>query len=216
MKTEIFFQKSQLICLLRKAIFKVTCVSFVHQIVWGHEKKAFFLHVWLSKVLLLEITLANKTKNNFKKNFFFLVWTAKQCQQKKNKMLGLSLPLFQNKSKNNTSPALAFVFSNKQPKSCFVYKWETFFFFVFFIYQKTKLPTDKLLFFCKQNHFEMRNRNQVKKQLNWSFCFFVDSFSLLPPQAKQKNALLQKWGRNTRFVWSLKNFFKPSLLVFLS
>ena len=113
-------------------------------------KKAFFLHVWLSKVLLLEITLANKTKNNFKKNFFFLVWTAKQCQQKKKKMLGLSLPLFQNKSKNNRSPALAFVFSNKQPKSCFVYKWETFFFFAFFIYQKTKLPTDKLFFFVNK------------------------------------------------------------------
>ena len=173
-----------------------TCVSFVHQFVWGHEKKAFFLHVWLSKVLLLEITL-NKTKNNFKKNFFFLVWTAKQCQQTKKKLLGLSLPLFQNKSRNNRSPALTFVFSNKQPKSCFVYKWETFFFFVFFIYQKTKLPTDKLFFFCKQNHFEMRNRNQAKKKLNWSFCFLVDSSCLLPPQAKQNNALLQKWGDNS-------------------
>ena len=142
-----------------------TCVSFVHQFVWGHEKKAFFLHVWLSKVLLLEITL-NKTKNNFKKNFFFLVWTAKQCQQTKKKLLGLSLPLFQNKSRNNRSPPLTFVFSNKQPKSCFVYKWETFFFFVFFIYQKTKLPTDKLFFFV--NKTILKWETETKQKRSWT------------------------------------------------
>ena len=164
-----------------------TCVSFVHQFVWGHEKKAFFLHVWLSKVLLLEITL-NKTKNNFKKNF-------KAMAAKKNKMLSLSLPLFQNKSRNNRSPALTFVFSNKQPKSCFVYKWETFFFFVFFIYQKTKLPTDKLFFFfVNKTILKWETETKAKNKSNWFFCFFVDSFCLLPPQAKQKNALLQKWG----------------------
>ena len=135
-----------------------TCVSFVHQFVWGHEKKAFFLHVWLSKVLLLEITL-NKTKNNFKKNF-------KAMAAKKNKMLSLSLPLFQNKSKNNRSPALAFVFLNKQPKSCFVYKWETFFFFVFFIYQKTKLPTDKLFFFV--NKTILKWETETKQKRSWT------------------------------------------------
>ena len=181
------------------------------------SKKGFFLHVWLSKVLLLEITLANKTKNNFKINFFFLVWTAKQCQQKKNKMLGLSLPLFQNKSKNNRSPALAFVFLNKQPKSCFVYKWEKFFFLCIFHLPENKAPNRQIVFyFCKQNHFEMRNRNQAKKKLNWSFCFFVDSFCLLPPQAKQKNALLQKWGDNSDDNHSASNrhwfHFSPLIL----
>ena len=131
----------------------------------GMKKRLFFLHVWLSKVLLLEITL-NKTKNNFKKNFFFLVWTAKQCQQTKKKLLGLSLPLFQNKSRNNRSPALTFVFSNKQPKSCFVYKWETFFFFVFFIYQKTKLPTDKLFFFV--NKTILKWETETKQKRSWT------------------------------------------------
>ena len=159
-------------------------------------KKGFFFTCLAFKGFALRNNF-KQNKKQLQKKLLFSCLDSKAMPANKKKLLGLSLPLFQNKSRNNRSPALTFVFSNKQPKSCFVYKWETFFFFVFFIYQKTKLPTDKLFFFCKQNHFEMRNRNQAKKKLNWSFCFFVDSFCLLPPQAKQKNALLQKWGDNS-------------------
>ena len=70
---------------------------------------------------------------------------------------------------------------------------EKLFFSLYFSFTRKQSSQQTNCFsFCKQNHFEMRNRNQAKKKLNWSFCFFVDSFCLLPPQAKQKNALLQK------------------------
>ena len=180
-----------------------TCVSFVHQFVWGHEKKAFFLHVWLSKVLLLEITFL-WTKNNFKKNFFFLVWTAKKCQQKKNKMLGLSLPLFQNKSKNNRSPALAFVFSNKQPKSCFVYKWETFFFFVFFIYQKTKLPTDKLfVFFVNKTILKWETETKQKRSWTGPSVFLLILFAFCHPRQNKKTRFYKSEETIVRTTHSL-------------
>jgi hypothetical protein len=40
----------------------------------------------------------------------------------------------------------------------------------------------------------MRKRNQAKKKLNWSFCFFVHSLPFAnQANQKQKNALLQKW-----------------------
>ena len=119
-----------------------TCVSFVHQFVWGHEKKAFFLHVWLSKVLLLEITL-NKTKNNFKKNF-------KAMAAKKNKMLSLSLPLFQNKSKNNRSPAdssACFCFFEQATKKLFCVQMRNFFFLCIFHLPENKASNRQIVFF---------------------------------------------------------------------
>ena len=175
-----FFLYCSQIKTLRQKEKWYTCVSFVHQFVWGHEKKAFSLHVWLSKVLLLEITL-NKTKNNFKKNFFLVVTATK-----KKKMLGLSLPLFQKKSKNNRSPALAFVFSNKQPKSCFVYKWETFFFFAFFIYQKTKFPTDKLFFFVNKTILKWETETKQKRSWTGPSVFLLILFAFFHPRQNKK------------------------------
>ena len=159
-----------------------TCVSFVHQFVWGHEKKAFFLHVWLSKVLLLEITL-NKTKNNFKKNFFFLVWTAKQCQQKKKKTECLVCLCLSFKTSLRTTEVqhLLLFFRTSNQKVVLCTNEKLFFSLCFSITRKQSFQQTNCFFFCKQNHFEMRNRNQAKKKLNWSFCFLVDSSCLLPP-----------------------------------
>ena len=118
-----------------------------HLSFWLYEgmKNKAFLHVWFSKVLLLEINFSMKQrkKTTSKKTS----WTTKQSQQKKNKMLASSLPFFQNTSKNNRSPAIAFVFETSNPEvvSCTNEK-------VFFsLYsQKTKLPTDKLFFFVNK------------------------------------------------------------------
>ena len=170
-----------------------TCVSFVHQFVWEHDKKAFFLHVWLSKVLVLEITLANKTKKQLQKKTSFSCLDSKAAKKKKN--AGLSLPLFQNKSKKNRSPALAFVFSNKQPKSCFVYKWETFFFFVFFIYQKTKLPTDKLFFFVNKTILKWETETKQKTSWTGPSVFLLILFAFCHPRQKQKKRALTKMRR---------------------
>ena len=64
---------------------------------------------------------------------------------------------------------------------------EKLFFSLYFSFtRKQNSQQTNCFFFCKQNHFEMRNRNQVKKKLNWSFCFFVDSFCLLPPRQNKK------------------------------
>ena len=50
-----------------------------------------------------------KKKNNFKKNFV-------DSKAKSDKMLASSLPFFQNTSKNNRSPAIAFVFETSNPE----------------------------------------------------------------------------------------------------
>ena len=155
-------------------------------------KKGFFFTCLAFKGFALRNNF-KQNKKQLQKKLLFSCLDSKAMPAKKKKLLGLSLPLFQNKPRNNRSPALTFVFRTSNQKVVLCTNEKLFFFCVFFIYQKTKLPTDKLfVFVCKQNHFEMRNRNQAKKKLNWSFCFFVDSSCLLPPQAKQNNALLQK------------------------
>ena len=73
-------------------------------------KNKAFLHVWFSKLLLLEkLFYEAKKKNNFKKNFV-------DSKAKSDKMLASSLPFFQNTSKNNRSPAIAFVFETSNPE----------------------------------------------------------------------------------------------------
>ena len=75
-------------------------------------------------------------------------------------------------------------FPNKQPKSCFVHKWESFF-FVLFIYHKTKFPTDKLFFFLWTKLFFNEKEKPSKKEDELVLLFFC-SFLPFATQAKQK------------------------------
>ena len=100
------------------------------------------MRAWKKGFFFTCLAFKGWTKNNSKKNFFFLVWTAK----KKNKMLGLSLPLFQNKSKNNRSPALVFIFSNKH-KKLFCVQMRNFFFLCIFHLPENKAPNRQIVFF---------------------------------------------------------------------
>ena len=128
-------------------------------------KKGFFFTCLAFKGFALRNNF-KQNKKQLQKKLLFSCLDSKAMPANKKKLLGLSLPLFQNKSRNNRSPPLTFVFSNKQPKSCFVYKWETFFFFVFFIYQKTKLPTDKLFFFV--NKTILKWETETKQKRSWT------------------------------------------------
>ena len=115
--------------------------SFVLLTLWGHEKQGFFTClVFKGFASRNKLFYEAKKKNNFKKNFV-------DSKAKSDKMLASSLPFFQNTSKNNRSPAIAFVFETSNPEvvSCTNEK-------VFFsLYsQKTKLPTDKLFFFVNK------------------------------------------------------------------
>ena len=76
--------------------------SFVLLTLWGHEKQDFFTClVFKGFASRNKLFYEAKKKHNFKK---------------KKKMLALSLPFFQNTSKNNRSPALAFVFETSNPE----------------------------------------------------------------------------------------------------
>ena len=112
-----------------------TCKSFVLLSKCGH-----FLTCLDSKVFyFLEI---NFSMEQTKKLFFFFFGQKSKASIKQ--MLALYLLFFQNKSKNNRDPALAFAFSNERQKLFRTQIRKFFLFFVFFIYQKTKLTTDKL------------------------------------------------------------------------
>ena len=175
--------------------------SFVLLTLWGHEKQGFFTClVFKGFASRNKLFYEAKKKNNFKKNFV----DRKAKSAKKNKMLASSLPFFQNTSKNNRSPALAFVFSNQQPKSSklFCVQMRNFF-SMYFLFTRKQSSQQTNCFFCKQNHFQMRNRNQAKKKLNWSFCFFVDSFFLLQPQTNQKMRFYKSEETTVRTTHSL-------------
>ena len=143
-------------------------------------------------------------KNNFKKTFFSCL-DSKGKPAKKQQNACFVFIFLSNLSKNKRSPTLA-LFFNKQAEM------RKFFFVFFFICQKTKLPTDKLFFFVNKTFCKIRNRNQAKKKLNWSFCFFVHSFRLLPLGQTKKNALLllflnNKSEQNTLVVFEVGKAF---------
>ena len=144
-------------------------------------KKGFFLHVWLSKVLLLEITLANKTKNNFKRNFFFLVWTAKQCQQKKTKCLVCLCLSFKTSLRTTEVQHLLLFFRTSN--------------------QKVVLCTNEKLFFSLYFSF---TRKQSSQQTN---CFFFVNKTILKWETETKQK--RSWTGPSVFLLILLAFCHP-------
>ena len=106
----------------------------------------------------------------------------------------MSLLLFQNKSKNNRSPALAFVFVNKQPKSCLCTN-EKLFFSLYFSFTRKQAPNRQFfLLFVNKTISKWETETKQKKKLNWFFCFFGRFFIPFATTGKRKKTLLQKWG----------------------
>ena len=183
-------------------------------------KKRLFFTCLAFKGLLLEITLANKTKNNFKKNFFFLFGQQSNASKKKTKCLVCLCLSFKTSLRITEVQHLLLFFRTSNQKVVLCTNEKLFFLYFSFTRKQSSQQTH-CFFFVNKTILKWETETKQKKKLNWSFCFFVDSFCLLPPQAKQKNALLQKWGDNSEDntlalfeVW--KTFLSLHCCFFLS
>ena len=137
---------------------------------------------------------------------------------KKNKMIGLSLPLFQNKSKSNRSPALAFVFSNKQPKSCFVYKWETFFSLYFSFTRKQSSQQTNCFFFVNKTILKWETETKQKRSWTGPSVFLLILFAFCHPRQNKKRRFYKSEETIVRTTHSLclkfEKLFSAFIVVF--
>ena len=114
-------------------------------------KKRLFYMFGFQKFCFSEINFciyeANK-KKQLQKKLFFLVWTAKQSQQKKTNACSV-FAFLSNKSKNNRSPVLALVFFEQVTKKLFRAK---LLFSLFFSFSRKQSSNRQIVFFLNRSY----------------------------------------------------------------
>ena len=150
-----------------------------HLSFWVNEgmKTRLFLHVWFSKVLLLEINFSMKQrkKTTSKKTS----WTAKQSQQKKKKQNACFVFAFLSKQVwEQQKSSTCFCFWNKQPRSCFVHKWESFFFLWTSHLPENKASNRQIVFFWTKPFCNEKEKPSKKKVVE-SMLYFSKITDLL-------------------------------------
>ena len=180
-----------------------TCVSFVHQFVSWHEKKAFFLHVWLSKVLVLEITF-HEQKTTSKKTSFFLFGQQSNASKIKTKCLVCLCLSFKTSLRTTEVQHLLLFFRTSNQKVVLCTN-EKFFFSLYFSFtRKQSSQQTNCFFFVNKTILKWETETKQKRSWTSPSVFLLILFAFCHPRQNKK----------TRFYKSEETIVRTTLALF--